>query len=306
MKRAITIKRYDGYDNRAANELMSLDFIADGTFAEAPTTSHRELRQVICLEDATPILSDDALASGDISRLPAIQSFLNSAWQGTAIIASVQAASGLRREVINCLKTCVVFGSPNPIEAQFNTRLVGGKPELAEAIQRLPKRHFVMWSEEFEGPIFGITPTINTGARPSEQAIAEYMRPILEEIDIRLILAPPFEDDTSEPICYLEDDEPETHTQFQSDETPLPSEPGILADYAKFINIIAINQNLSARELNATLGMSASKLGKINAALAAHGYIEISKGCSTGGRPRVIVKITPRGLQLIEQWRTNT
>lgn len=302
MKKTITIHRYDGLHRRTADELLSIDFTANGAFAEPPPTSSRELRRGRCLEDASPILSDDSSNTGNISNSPMVQSFLNNGWLGEAIIASVQLISTISDAIVNCVKTWVIFRCPNPKEAQLAAKIVGN-PDLAKIIQRLPPRHFVVWSEDFEGPVIGVTPTINIGASPTEAEIAQHMAPYFDEISRNIVLSPAFEDHSGAPICYL-DDEIIEHSAEETD-AGVPDDPDILADYVKFITVIASNQNLSTRELNSLLGMSASKAGKIKAALVSHGYVTIHKESGTTGRPRLIVNITSKGLQLLESWRAS-
>ena len=301
-EKTISIVLYEGLHRRTADQLLALDFISNGTFAETPPTSVRALRRLRILEDAATVLSDDSTSAGDISNSPLVLSFLNNGWLGEAIVASVQIVSNLRDEIINNVKTWVFFACPNPQAAQLAAKILGGEPQLADVIQHLPPRHFVARSEGFEGPVLGVTPTIDTGARPTEKEIEEHMRPQLEDIAKGLTLSPPYEDDAAAPISYLEDDGAELDAPVQDETPPLPDDPGLLADYVKFINTIATHQNLSARELNAALGMSAGKVVKIKAVLVQHGYIIIHKEAGTTGRPRLIVKITPLGLGLLKTW----
>jgi hypothetical protein len=216
------------------------------------------------------------------------------------MVASVQAISPIHTAIINCVRTWVVFACPNPREAQLAAKILGGPPELAEIIQRLPKRHFVMWSEGFEGPIFGITPTINTGARPTDETIAEHMRPILEEIDKKLILSPPFDDEEGNaPITFIEDDEPDVAQPSERKEPPLPDSPETIALYVRFLTAVASNQHHSTRALNAALGISPGKSTRLRTDLIANGYILVRKEPVKTGRPRLIVQIEPKGREFL-------
>ena len=303
MSRTIKIRRYDGADKRSADQLLALTFLTNGVFATPPTSSDRELRTLHLLEDAASILSGDGGTGGDISHSPLIQSFLNASWLGEAILACIQAVSPIPDTILNNIKTWVCFRCPNPAEAQRMAKLVRGKPELAETIQRLPPRHFIALSEGFEGPIHGITPTITTGARPTDAQIDDHMRPLLEEIEKDLVLSPPYEEEYAAPIVYLEDDVERTRPEPQPDLRSLSDSPAVLGLYMRYLTAVASNQYHSVRELNSALGVSAGKSARLKADLESAGYISVHKEPGTTGRPRLVVQIEAAGLRLLENWK---
>jgi len=300
MNKTITITRYAGLDNRTTDQLLSLNFFRDVTLADLPPSSDRKLRTMLLLEDATAIMSGTGVST-DNSRSPILQAYRNASWFGIGIVASVQGVSAIPDDIVNNVKTYVVFRSPNPVEANRLAKILGGGPELAEVIQHLPPRHFVAWSESYEGPIHGESLTINTGARPTEQQVEDHMRPILEDIAKNLVLSPPYESEHNLPIIYLEDDGEESKPKPNCDPTPRSLSPEVVTLYARFLSAVASNQYHSVRELNSGLGLSAGKAARLKSDLESQGYISVRKEPVATGRPRLVVQIEPKGAELLEK-----
>jgi len=214
---------------------------------------------------------------------------------------NVQLITPVPEAITNNVGSWGVFNCPDPIQAERAAKILGQK-EMASAIQRLPPRHVILWSEGFEAPILAKTPDMSIGPCPDESTVDRLMSSILAEIHSRLVLSPPFEEN-SPPICYIEPDEDQAEDSPDQAEPQKPDKPEVIADYTRFLSVVLENKNLSTRELNNALGVSAGKGARLKSQMAANGFITIRKESGPTGRPREIVVVTERGLQFLEQWR---
>ena len=301
MNKPITITRYTHLPRQTAELMLKIDYLADGD-SGTPPSEKRELRTLRCLDDALSILAERSGGASEAETSPIIQQVLQGGWVGDALLANVQNISPLPNVLLNNFNTRVGFRCPLATEAELLSRFVNAQKKMSAIIQRLPNRHAICYSEGFEDPIIIRTPDIHMGTCPTDEDIERIMAPLLEDAKKQLILSPLFED-SCQPICYIEPDEDQAEDSPDQTEPKEPDKPEIIADYTRFLSVVLENKNLSARELNNALGVSAGKGVRLKSQMAANGFITIRKESGPTGRPREIVVVTERGLQFFEQWK---
>lgn len=299
MNKFFNIISYKGLSQGTAELCLNACRLATSVFGNSDEDASECLRALDVYDDARPMFSSYSPNSVADSSVIAT-AFAQDRSTGRGNILNIQDITPVPSTICNNSGFRAGFRCPDPVQAEHVAKLLGSK-DLAPIIQALPDRHYFAWADGFEHAILLKSPDMPLGPSPDQAFIDSIMNPILEEIESSLVLSPPFEDNVI-PICYLEDNVPVSEEITKTSEAPLPDDPGILADYVRFMRTIVTNDNLSSRELVAAVGMNASKTTKIKTELSARGYITTQKVPGVNGRPRIVVELTTEGLDLLNSW----
>ena len=297
MNKLINIISYKGLPRRAAEMALTVCQLANGSYAQFASGSSDILRELVCFDDALSLFS----SSEDNSII--CQSFVQDRWLGRGNLLNAQLITSLPAAILNNVSFKAVFRCSDLVQAERAAEFLGLPKDNGSIIQSLPDRQCYVWASGFETPIRIKTPDLPLDPTPQQAVLDRVMNPILEDLEKRLILSPPFEDQI-EPICYLDDDDPPVSEDRTAEPPPMPDSPETIAVYVRFLVAVASNEHLSTRALNAALGLSAGKSARLKAELQANGYISVRKEPGATGRPRLVVQLTPQGAQMLEKWST--
>ena len=232
---------------------------------------------------------------------------------GTAVVTGVQTLANTDEVLKANVGSYLCLGTQTAAETREASQLLGMPAERMDELQRLPLGMGYLRCDFHPEPVLVSIPNFDAGRYLSDAEVAERMAPAWRWLDEHTVFSDA-RDDVGTPLSYreiLREDEPTGAAEPRRSgaappmETALPQgDPGMLAEWQALLVDILEHPESGVGERYRRRGWSAGRGNRVKCAVTENGLVEAERQVSPrGGRPREILKATPRGRAFLEAYR---
>lgn len=212
---------------------------------------------------------------------------------GIGILAGVQMPSEIDSALKANVATIVCLRTPDPTNAREAQRMIGLPEQCIQEIQSLPVGTGYVRSEGTQ-PVKIHIPPFDLGRYPSDEEVAERMKPELEWLEQNTVFSE-IKEEIAKPLSYQEIVGGKSD---MTEETDIPDDarrPEVLREYREFVTELEKNPEAGVAEHYRNLSWGGAHGDRVKGELLEYGLIRTEQQTSRNGRPRQKLIVSEKG-----------